>query len=47
VIDEVVDVAEALPLMETQRCQRDVARITIKVRAIQPWSAIRFAMDVK
>ena len=47
VIDEVVDVAEALPLMETQRCQRDVARITIEVRAIQPWSAIRFAMDVK
>jgi hypothetical protein len=47
VIDEVIDVAETLPPMEAQRCKRHVARITIDVRAIQPWSAIRFAMDVK
>jgi hypothetical protein len=33
--------------METQRGKRDVARINIEVRAIQPWSAIRVAMDVK
>jgi hypothetical protein len=47
VIDAVVHVAEALPLMEAQHCQRDVARITINVRTIQPWRAIRLAMDVK
>jgi hypothetical protein len=47
VTDEVVPVAEALPLMEAQRCQWHVARITIEVRAIQPWNAIRLAMDVE
>jgi hypothetical protein len=33
--------------MEAQRCKRHVARINIDVRTIQPWSSIRFAMDVK
>ena len=47
VIDEIVDVGEALPLLEAQRCKRHMARLTIDVRTIQPWSAIRFAMDVK
>jgi hypothetical protein len=47
VIEEVVHVAEALPPMEAQRCQWDMARIHIHVTAIQPWSARRLAMDVK
>jgi hypothetical protein len=47
VIDEVVDVAETLPPMEAQRCKRHVARINIDVRTTQPWTSIRFAMDVK
>jgi hypothetical protein len=34
VIDEVIDIAETLPPMEAQRCQRHVARIPIEVRTI-------------
>jgi hypothetical protein len=47
VIDEIIDIAEPLPPMEAQRCKWHVARITIDVRTIQPWRAIRLAMDVK
>jgi hypothetical protein len=47
VIDEVVDVAEMLPPMEAQRCKRHVARIHIDARTTQPWTSIRFTMDVK
>jgi hypothetical protein len=47
VIDEVVDVGEPLPPMEAQHCQRHVTYVNIDVKAIQPWTAIHFAMDVK
>jgi hypothetical protein len=47
VIDEVVDVAETLPPMEAQRCKRHVTCVNIDVRATQPWTSIRFAVDVK
>ena len=46
-LGQVVDVAKALPPMEAQRRERHVARINIDVRATQPWTSIRFAMDVK
>jgi len=47
VINEVVDVAETLPPMEAQRCQRHVTCVNIDVRAVQSWTSICFAMDVK
>jgi hypothetical protein len=47
VIGEVVHVAEALPLMEAQRCQRDVARIDIEAGTAQTLAALFLAMDTK
>jgi hypothetical protein len=47
VIDEVVDVAETLPPMEAQRCQRDVARIDIEAGTAQTSAPVSLAMDMK
>ena len=33
--------------MEAQRSKRHVTCVNIDVRAVQPWTSIRFAMDVK
>jgi hypothetical protein len=45
VIDEVVEVAEALPAMEASRHEWHVARITIEAGTARPRTAVFLAMD--
>jgi hypothetical protein len=47
VINEVVDVAEALPSMEAQRHERHVARINIEAETAKTRAAIPLARETK